>query len=611
MRYLALCCDYDGTLATHGRLLPETVEALERLIASGRRLIMVTGRELDDLQSVCDRLDLFEYVVAENGALLYHPATRAEKTLAPKPPDDFAGRLRAQGVDRVSQGRVIVATWEPFETIVLETIRDMGLELQVIFNKGAVMVLPAGVNKATGLACALEALGLSAHNAIAIGDAENDHALLRSCEFSVAVSNALPKLKEAADLVTKADHGAGVAELIDAILEDDLASYEPRLRRHHVLLGTDADGEEVALPPHGQNVLLVGTSGSGKSTLTTGFLERLAEKDYTFCLIDPEGDYENFADAVALGTPTRPPSVEEIVQLLAKQNTSCVANIVGLPIADRPGFFASLAPRLQELRARSGRPHWIVIDEAHHLLPAEWQPGPLALPEKLSGVWQVTVHPDLIAPKALADVTTLIAVGKQPVEAFEEYGRVCKREIPQLQDPQLDPGEAVMWCLTGKESVRRLKIAPSHTERRRHTRKYAEGELPPERSFYFRGPQNKLKLRAHNLIMFLQMADGVDEETWLHHLKQGHYSDWLRNAIKDEQLADQIRQTEQDESLSAEDSLRLVREAIEQRYTLPATASPPDTPKASKQEGSAKPRPEKASQEKPAAPGKPRSEQRA
>jgi HAD superfamily hydrolase (TIGR01484 family) len=588
MRYLVLCCDYDGTLATDGRLLPDTVEALERLMASGRRLVMVTGRELDDLQRVCERLDLFEYVVAENGGLLYHPATRAEKTLAPRPPDDFVARLRAQGVERVSQGRVIVATWEPWETVVLETIREMGLELQVIFNKGAVMVLPAGVNKATGLACALEALGLSPHNAVAIGDAENDHALLRSCEFATAVSNALPKLKEAADFVTQRDHGAGVAELVEAMLKDDLASFEPRLGRHHVLLGAAEGGEEVKLPPHGQNVLLVGTSGSGKSTLTTGFLERLAEQRYTFCLIDPEGDYDTFADAVTLGAPTRPPGVDEIVQLLAKPHASCIANIVGLPIADRPGFFASLAPRLQELRAKSGRPHWIVIDEAHHLLPAEWQPGPLALPEKLSGVWQVTVHPDLIAPKALADVTTLIAVGKQPVAAFRELSAVLKKDVPSIDEVQLDPGEAILWPVTDRGKPRRLKIAPSHTERRRHTRKYAEGELPPERSFYFRGPQNKLKLRAHNLILFLQMADGVDDETWTHHLKRGDYSDWIRQAIKDDGLADQIHSIEQNGALSADESLREIREAIEQRYTLPATAGPADTPKASKQEGSAK-----------------------
>jgi HAD superfamily hydrolase (TIGR01484 family) len=590
MRYLVLCCDYDGTLATHGRLLPETVEALERLIASGRRLVMVTGRELDDLQSVCDRLDLFEYIVAENGALLYHPATRAEKTLGPRPPDEFAMRLRAQGVERVSQGRVIVATWEPWEAVVLETIRELGLELQVIFNKGAVMVLPAGVNKATGLACALEALGLSPHNAVAIGDAENDHALLRSCEFSVAVSNALPKLKETADFVTERDHGAGVAELIDAILKDDLASFESRVLRHHILLGTGQDGTEVKLPPYGQNVLLVGTSGSGKSTLTTGFLERMAEQKYTFCVIDPEGDYGTFSEAVGLGTPTRPPSVDEIVQVFAKPHTSCIANIVGLPIADRPGFFASLAPRLQELRARSGRPHWIVVDEAHHLLPAEWQPGPLALPEKLHGVWQVTVHPDLIAPKALTDVKTLIAVGKQPVNAFKEFSRVCDKPAPTMADVQIEPGEALMWQLESDSTPTRLKIAPSQTEHQRHTRKYAEGELPPERSFFFRGPQNKLKLRAHNLIIFLQMADGVDDDTWMHHLKKGDYSDWMRNAIKDDDLGDRIAAIEGEREISPEESRKQVRAAVEEQYTLPATASPPDTPRASKKEGSQKPR---------------------
>jgi hypothetical protein len=583
MRYLALCCDYDGTLATHGKLLPDTIKALERLIASGRRLLMVTGRELDDLQRVCDRLDLFEYVVAENGALLYHPATRAEKTLAPRPPEEFVATLRERGVDPVSTGRVIVATWEPYETVVLQTIRDLGLELQVIFNKGAVMVLPAGVNKATGLASALDLLGLSAHNAIAIGDAENDHALLRYCECSVAVANALPKLKEAADIVTQADHGAGVAELIETLLEDDLASFEPRLQRHHLLVGTTSDGTEVKLPPYGQNVLLVGTSGSGKSTLATGFLERLAEQNYTFCIIDPEGDYGTFADAVAIGAPTRPPTVEEIVQALAKPSASCIVNLVGLPIADRPGFFASLAPRLQEMRARSGRPHWIVIDEAHHLLPAEWEPGPLALPQKLSGILQVSVHPDLIAPKALCEVQTLIVVGKNPDQAFRELGRVCHCGVPDVDGAALEPGQALLWNRARGEEPVQLKIAPSHTERRRHTRKYAEGELPPERSFFFRGPEGKLKLRARNLIQFLQIAEGVDDDTWMYHLREEHYSEWLRNGIKDPELADTVRRVEQQRSLTAESSREQVKKAIEEKYTLPASANPPATSRASSQ----------------------------
>ena len=121
---------------------------------------------------------------------------------------------------------MIVATWEPHEKTVLEAIRDCGLELQVIFNKGAVMVLPAGVNKATGLRAALAELNLSPHNAVGVGDAENDHAFLNICECAVAVANALPAVKERADIVTFADHGAGVTELIDEMLADDLVSRE-------------------------------------------------------------------------------------------------------------------------------------------------------------------------------------------------------------------------------------------------------------------------------------------------------------------------------------------------------------------------------------------------
>ncbi len=242
MWYLALACDYDGTLATHGVVLPETVAALEKLLDTGRKLVLVTGRVLPELQAVCPHLSLFERVVAENGALLYHPATRVERTLAEPPPEEFVAELRKRGVDPIAVGRAIVATWSPHETAVLETIRDMGLELQVIFNKGAVMVLPSGVNKATGLAVALRELGLSPHNVVAVGDAENDHALLAACEVGVAVANATETLKQHADLVTVGDHGvAGVAELIGKFIADDLADLEPRLVKHSIRLGTAGD----------------------------------------------------------------------------------------------------------------------------------------------------------------------------------------------------------------------------------------------------------------------------------------------------------------------------------------------------------------------------------
>jgi hypothetical protein len=189
--------------------------------------------------------------------------------LAERPPEAFVAALRQREVWPLSFGHVIVATWEPHETTVLEVIRDQGLELQVIFNKGAVMVLPAGVNKATGLSAALHELSLSPHNVVGVGDAENDHAFLSLCECSAAVANALPQLKERADIVTRGDHGAGVVELIEELLADDLRRREPGLTRLHILLGTRDDGSEVRLSPYGGNVLLVGTSGSGKSTLAT------------------------------------------------------------------------------------------------------------------------------------------------------------------------------------------------------------------------------------------------------------------------------------------------------------------------------------------------------
>ncbi len=237
MRYLTLCTDYDGTIAHNGRVDAPTIAALEELRASGRKLVLVTGREIDDLQKVFDRMDLFERVVAENGALIYRPATREERVLHEAPPAGFVAELRRRGVDNLSSGRCIVATWEPHERQVLETIRDLGLELQVVFNKGAVMVLPSGINKATGLRAALDEMNVSVHNSVGVGDAENDHAFLSICECSAAVSNALPAVKEKVDIVLEQDHGAGVRQLIGEILKHDLENRAPALRRHEILLG--------------------------------------------------------------------------------------------------------------------------------------------------------------------------------------------------------------------------------------------------------------------------------------------------------------------------------------------------------------------------------------
>ena len=301
MNIVCLATDYDGTLAHDGVVDDATAAALEDFRRSGRRLVLVTGRELPDLRRVYSRFDLFDRVVAENGALLFNPATREERRLAPEPPDGFVEALRAKNVHPLSVGRSIVATWEPNETAALEAIRELGLELQITFNKGAVMILPAGVNKASGLGAALDDLGLSAHNVVAVGDAENDHAFMQASGYAVAVANALPSVKEQADLVTKGARGAGVAELIRAIIERDVDAFGSARDRNGVEVGRRIDGSGLSLNPHGGGVLISGLSTGGKSTLATALLERFVERGFQVCVFDPEGDYAEFHSAVVLG----------------------------------------------------------------------------------------------------------------------------------------------------------------------------------------------------------------------------------------------------------------------------------------------------------------------
>ena len=543
--------------------------ALERLRATRRKLILVTGRRLPDLMGVFPRLELFDRVVVENGAVLYRPSDRSERILAEPPPDAFVAALGRRQVSPLSVGRVIVATWAPQETAVLETIRELGLELQVIFNKGAVMVLPSGVNKATGMDAALAELGLSCHNVVGVGDAENDHAFLARCECSVAVANALSALKERADLVTAGERGEGVTELIGRLLESDLADLEPRLARHEILLGT-AGPEEVRLPPHGVNVLLAGTSGSGKSTLATSFLERLGEREYQFCIIDPEGDYEGFEGAVVLGDASRAPLVKEAIELLARPDRSCAVNLLAIGMADRPAFFDDLFAALLELRSGTGRPHWIVIDETHHLLPASWTPTPRTPAERPTGLMLITVHPDQVARVVLSSVDLIVAIGDSPARTLGTFAETLGEPTPLVAAEPLSAGEAIAWWRRPARDPLRFRSLPPRAERRRHLRKYAEGSLGEDKSFYFRGPRGKLNLRAQNLQLFLQLADGVDDETWSWHLRRGDYSRWFREAIKDDALAAEVQRIEEAPKVSARESRARLRERVEERYTGPA-----------------------------------------
>ena len=232
MRFLALATDYDGTLATHGRVDGIVLPALDRLRASGRKLLLVTGRELHDLLNVFPGAALFDRVIAENGALLYRPSSMEEVALCGPPDPGLLAALRGLGVP-FSTGRALIATDDAHHAAVASAIHglNLALEVHITLNKGSLMILPAGVDKKTGLEAALAELQLAPANVGAVGDAENDAIMLAACGCAAAVANALPQIRRNADLVTASTHGAGVAELIEQILDNDLARYALRHTR--------------------------------------------------------------------------------------------------------------------------------------------------------------------------------------------------------------------------------------------------------------------------------------------------------------------------------------------------------------------------------------------
>lgn len=566
MRYRVLACDYDGTIATDGTVDARTFQALGRLRDSGRTLLLVTGRELGDLERVCPRLDLFAFVVGENGAVLYEPKTRVLQRLGQPPPLLLLDELRRRNVP-FSSGNSIVATWEPHHTTVLEVLRDLGIEYHVVFNKGAVMVLPTGVNKQTGLAAALERLRLTIHECVGVGDAENDHAFLLACECAVAVSNAVPSLKAMADWVTKSPRGSGVTELIDRILAEDLGSLGSS-SRHRVVIGTRDDGSPVQINPRACTLLVVGESGGGKSSFVTGLLERLAAGGYQVCIFDPEGDHELIPGAVTVGTAEIEPDLRQLEQVLVTPTTQCVVSLLGVRMTERPRLFAATISSLAELRRATGRPHCVVLDEAHHLLQNDLHSGGSAalIPEVLT--LMVTVNFSRVPADVLRAVDWVLAVGGGAAQRLGDLALALGHRPPQNR--AVDNGEALVWNV-GAPDAESIRVLPGqYSGGVRHRRKYARGELGQDKSFFFRGADSRLNLRAQNLTVFCDLAHGVDADTWMFHLRRGDYSAWLRECVKDETLAELVACIEREPEVEAAASLERVCAAIQERYTAPA-----------------------------------------
>jgi hypothetical protein len=451
---------------------------------------------------------------------------------------------------------------------VLEVIKKFGIERQVIFNIGAVMVLPPGINKAKGLKEILKEMHLSLHNTVAVGDAENDGAMLQAAECSVALANALQPLKDIADLVTEGRNGEGVIQLINKMLENDLEDLDEKLKRHHFSPGERTDRSPFCLSPYRSGILLAGSSKSGKTTLTTLFVEKLKEKGYQFCLVDPEGDYMEMPDVIKTGDSQRAPVIEEIIPLLQNPQHSVVVCTLAIPLQDRPAFFNSLLTAILHLRKELGHPHWLIADEAHQLIPALAASSYYALPDNFGNFLCITTSPGMLNHAPLNKTGLLIATGKEVGNILQEFAAM--KNIPPIQSPvqALQKGEALVWKPSQENTPFIIHAyTPAHLSQR-HKKKYTIGDMSYN-SFFFRGPENKLNLKAYNLMIFVQLAKGIDEETWMFHLQRHDYSNWIRHSVHDEDLADLVQEVEQKGNYP-EESRNLVLQLIEERYTAAA-----------------------------------------
>jgi hydroxymethylpyrimidine pyrophosphatase-like HAD family hydrolase/GTPase SAR1 family protein len=571
-----LASDYDCTLAEHGTISETTARALARVRESGRKVILVTGRMLPDLKSVCPEADrMFDAIVAENGAMVYFPDRREVKVIGDAPEPALVDALRRRGVP-IDIGNSIIATVEPYSTAALAAIRETGVERTLVFNKGAVMLLPGGVTKGTGLEAALAAMDLSAHNMVGIGDGENDHAFLSLSECAVAVADAVPALRERADYVTREPQGRGATEFIEEHLLNDLVDLLPRLTRHRIMLGQDSEGQPVSLPAHGTALLVVGPSASGKSTLTGALVERLVEAKRTVLLLDPEGDYQTLSElegVVVLGGKAEQtlPTSDEVSQLLRHTHTSLVLNLSAMTNPEKVDYATKILGVMTAVRSSRGLPHWLIIDEAHHVMPADGSPAAELLRAGPESFCLITLSSDKLAAPTLPHIN---AVASTEIEAFNAGVHAVLRSRPEprpappsVDGGPLERGEAALARLSAPLHAVRFGVARARVQQRRHIRKYTEGELPPDRSFFFRGPHEALNLRAANLARFVELADGVDEGTWAHHLGKRHYSAWMRDMIKDPELAAEIESVETAGGSAAE-SRRRVLELIRARYAV-------------------------------------------
>jgi hydroxymethylpyrimidine pyrophosphatase-like HAD family hydrolase len=565
--FRAVAIDYDGTLTDGSKPRREVLEALWEFRGTGRRAVLVTGRIMTELRQDFPEVERhFDAVVAENGAVVF--AGGADYPVAEPVPRALEQALLDREVP-VRRGEVLLATRAAYDAPVLDAVRELGLDCQLVRNRSELMILPSGVSKGTGLHEALGELGVSHHSTLAVGDAENDHALLEACELGVAVANAVASLREVADIVLKEPAGEGVLSLLRGPLLAGALRVQPR--RGRLELGIGEDGAPALVPGSRVNVLIAGGPGSGKSYLAGLWIEQLVRRRYSVCVFDPEGDHTGLDDmrgVLAVGGAEPPPDPRHLDRLLRHRFGSVVLNLSLLSGEEKVRYFQAALPALMDLRAQTGLPHWIVIEEADQLLagaelPGDDEPGP-------TGFGLVTYDPSRLAPAVLSMLDVVLSVqGGEAWALVPSRGPEAPRApIEHAPGPfDLEPGTALLGDVDGTRVFTPSPRAHAHV---RHWRKYAEGRLPPERRFHFRDGGGPTGRSAASIGEFHRQVTEAPAGVLRHHLDAGDFSRWLSDSLADDELAGRVRAIERwyrslREPDIAETRAALLR-AVERRY---------------------------------------------
>lgn len=549
MKLCVVAMDYDGTIARDGRAEPLVLEAVREAQTRGIVAILVTGRILADLHRVLPEHELFDAIVAENGAVLAFPKTPMRRLTHP-PSQVLLDELCAREV-AVSFGECIIEADAAVAPKILEAIRKLELPLVLQFNHGRVMVLPQGINKATGLRGALNTLRLSLHNCVGIGDAENDYAMLDACEIGVAVSWGSKALQQIADEVLQ---GAGPAAVAAYIREVTAHIKLPPHRAHsrRIILGHDSQGKAVEAAIHGRNILVAGDPRSGKSWITGLFCEELILQGYCLCVIDPEGDYTplgSLPGVVLFGGDEPPPRFRNIARALRHPDVSVVIDLSAISHAEKLTYVNEMLPMLASLRRTVGLPHWIVVDEAHYFLH---RPNEHCIDFELAAYVMSTYQPSQLHPELLKAIESIIVTPlTNPVE-LQVLAKLCGAEEAEPEWGKILGSlgieeAAVLSRFNGCSNLpRRFTITNRRTSHVRHRAKYLEVPMPEERAFIFTCNGRPFGPPARTLKEFVALQTKLPTSALEGHAQRGDFSRWIRNVFGDEPLAVKIRQVEKD-----------------------------------------------------------------